>query len=80
MKLKLMQHKTCRITYSNLCIREETQYISRLTNSQMQQLLNGRNLMVVNKPHTARSAVAKISLILHTIATFSLPHLKKEIS
>ena len=80
MKLKLMQHKTCRITYNNLCIREETQYISRLANSQAQQLLNGRNLMVVNKPHTAHSVVAKILLILHTIATFSLPHLKKEIS
>ena len=80
MKLNLMQHKTCRITYSNLCIREETQDISRLANSRVQPLLNGRNLVVSNKPHTARFAVAEIILILHTIATSFLLHKKKEIS
>ena len=80
MKLKLTQHNTDNIPYSNLCIREETHDISRLINSWVQRLLNTKHLVVINNPQTARSAIATPFLIIHTIVTFSLPHMKKEFS
>ena len=65
-----MQHKTDRITYSNLCIREETRGI----NNKMQRPPN------INKCHIALSAMMKIIHILHTIVPISRPPMKKDVN